>query len=82
MACALRHRIGGAMQPLFGLDHCPRREPILPASILAQGDQIGRCAHRIVGRIKLLLPLAMPVNEGSKIAPGEGGLLVGDRIKR
>ena len=79
---ALRQCVCGAIQALFGLDHCPRREAILPASVLAQRNQVGRCAHRIVGGIELIFAVAMPVNEGGKIAPGEGRLLVGDRIQR
>jgi len=78
---ALCHRIGRAMQALFGLDHRSRSEPILPASVLTQGDQIGRCAHRIVGGIELIFAVAMPVNERRKVALGEGGLLVRDCIQ-
>src|SRR3546814_15109526 len=67
------HYIGGAMQALFGLDHRARSKAILPASILAQSDYVGRCAHRIVGGIELFLALPVAVNEGGEIGPGERG---------
>src|SRR3546814_6761158 len=76
------HYIGGAMQALFGLDHRARSKAILPASILAQSDYVGRCAHRIVGGIELFLAIAVAVNEGGEIAPGERRLLVRNRIER
>src|SRR3546814_18458602 len=75
------HYIGGAMQALFGLDHRARSKAILPASILAQSDYVGRCAHRIVGGIELFLAIAVAVNEGGAIAPGERRLLVRNRIE-
>src|SRR3546814_18171778 len=64
------HYIGGAMQALFGLDHRARSKAILPASILAQSDYVGRCAHLIVGGIELFLAIAVAVHEGGEIAPG------------
>src|SRR3546814_14642727 len=76
------HYIGGAMQALFGLDHRARSKAILPASILAQSVYVGRCAHRIVGGIELFLAIAVAVNEGGEIAPGERRLLVRNRIER
>src|SRR3546814_16718013 len=42
MLVACRHQLAGALQPLFGLDHVARREPLLAASVLAEGDQVGR----------------------------------------
>src|SRR3546814_10954773 len=65
------HYIGGAMQALFGLDHRARSKAILPASILAQSDYVGRCAHRIVGGLELFLAIAVAVKEGGEIAPGD-----------
>ena len=36
------HCFGSAVQPLFGVDHAARREPIVAAPILAKFDQLGR----------------------------------------
>src|SRR3546814_10370339 len=75
------HYIGGAMQALFGLDHRARSKAILPASILAQSDYVGRCALRIVGGIELFLAIAVAVNAGGEIAPGERRLLLRNPIE-
>src|SRR3546814_3564015 len=47
MLVACRHQLAGALQPLFGLDHVARREPLLAASVLAEGDQVDRKSTRL-----------------------------------
>src|SRR3546814_18752171 len=76
------HYIGGAMQALFGLDHRVRSKAILPASILAQRDYVGRCPHRIVGGSELFLSVAVAVKQGGEFAPTVRCLLVVSLIGR
>jgi hypothetical protein len=45
-------------------------------------SQIRRTAHRAHHLIKLVLSIAVPVDEAGKITVGERGLLMGDRIER
>ena len=78
---AFRHHLGGALQPLFSLDHAPRCEPILAAPVLAQGDEIRRAAHRAHRGVELLLPVTVTMNENRHIAAGECRLLVVDSIE-
>src|SRR3546814_2171801 len=42
----LGHQFRSALQPLFGLDHVARREPIIAAPVLAEFDQVWRTANR------------------------------------
>ena len=70
------------MKALLGLDHLPRREPVITAPVLSQSDEVGRSAHRAEHPVKLLLPVAVPVHEHGKIAVREGGLAVRDGIER
>jgi hypothetical protein len=81
MAFAFCHEFGGAMQPLFRLDHGAGREAIFAASVLAKFDQIGRIAHRAHDFVELLDAMAVPVREDSYIAPREGRLLLRDRVQ-
>ena len=69
------------VQTLFGLDHVAGGEPILPAPILAEFDQIWGATDRAHDFVELLDAIAVPVREDSHIAPREGGLLLRDRIQ-
>src|SRR3546814_17509629 len=54
---------------------------VLAAPVLAESNQLGRCAHRSHDCVILLAAIAMAMREHRKIAVREGGLLVGDRIE-
>jgi len=82
MLFTLRQQCRCMSKALFGVDHLPRGEPLFAASVLAQRDQVGRTANRPHGQIELLLAVAVPMHEHSKVAVGEGGLAVHDRVKR
>ena len=69
------------MQALFGLDHLAGGEAILAASVLAEFDQIGRCAHRAHHLVELLDPVAVPMRELRHVAAREGRLLMRDRVQ-
>src|SRR3546814_14513393 len=55
-----------AVQPLLGLDHLAAGEPIFAAPVLAEFDQAGRCFDRRHHGIKLILPIAMTMDEDRK----------------
>jgi len=74
--------IGGALQPPFGLDHVAAGEPLFPAAIFAERDQLGRGLHRCHHLIELLLSVAVAVDEHREVATGERRLLPRDRIER
>src|SRR3546814_7650079 len=67
MPLALRHHLGGAAQPLLGLDHAPRGEPVLAAPILAERDQVGRGSHRTQNRIILFVSIARSEEHTSEL---------------
>ena len=76
------HQFRRPLKPLLGVDHLARGEPLFAAPVLTEWDQIGRAAHRTRHLIKLLLAVAVAVDEAGKITIGERRLLVGDRIER
>ena len=83
MPFALRHQLPTRVASRCSVSIiCARCEPVLAASVLAQRDQIGRCAHCAHHRIELLLPVAVPMHEHGKVAVREGRLLVRDRVER
>jgi hypothetical protein len=71
MPLALGHQFRCAPEPLLGLDHLARCEPLFAASVLAQRDQVGRSAHRAHGQIELLFSVAVPMHEHGKVAVRE-----------
>jgi hypothetical protein len=81
MALPFNHQFGGVVQASFRLDHLPRGEPILAASVLAEFDQIGRSAHRAHDLVELVDPIAVTMREDSHIPACEGRLLMRDRVQ-
>ena len=67
---------------LLGLDHRPRSEPLLAASVLAERDHLGRPLDRCEHSVEMLMPIAVAVNELGKVAGRECRLPAGDRIER
>ena len=78
----LRKSIASLAQPLLGVDHVARREPILAAPVLPQRHQLGRGPHRAHHLVELILAVAMAERELCEVAPRERRLLPGDRVQR
>jgi hypothetical protein len=81
LALPSRHQFSRAVQAPFRFDHGADCEPILAAGVLAEFNQIGRPAHRAHDLVELVEPVAVTMRKPRHVAPREGRLLVGDRVK-
>ena len=82
MVAARVKRRGRAFEPLLGLDHCARGEPILAAPVFPECDKVGRCIHGRQDSVELFLAVAVAVREHRKVAGGKRRLVVRNRVER
>src|SRR3546814_9575809 len=63
MPIAFGHRFSGAAQALLGLDHIATGKSVLSAPVLAESNQLGRCAYRSHDCVILLAAIAMALRD-------------------
>ena len=78
----LRQALGRSLQPHFGRNHLPAREPVLPLPVPAQRHQLGAGPNRPHHRIELILAVTVPERELRQIAFRKRCLPPRDRIER